>query len=69
MSRVNRQGNCPECSSSGTAAVEPRDPHTHDMVQCSDCSSWSARHLRNGSRYPLTNPNDKTSTPTTNSSS
>ena len=64
MSRVivNRNGNCPYCSSSNFDATQnsERRPNYIDML-CLDCNNWSVRKNPLNYQYPIQVPTDQSS--------
>jgi len=62
----NPAGNCVYCNATNydAAKTEARNP-IQDRMFCIDCARWSVRMLRNGTQYPIQDPADKESSPTT----
>lgn len=61
---VNRSGNCPYCdvTSYDSLLTEERQPG-QTLMRCLSCLQWSVR--MRGSQYPLQDPSNKESSPTT----
>ncbi len=57
--------NCPYCNSINFSAGFERRPGQH-VERCEQCLKYSVRLVRNGVRYPVSDPLDSSSMPQTN---
>jgi predicted Zn finger-like uncharacterized protein len=61
MFKKDTGGKCPYCGSQDFVEVEELRPH-RESVKCGNCDKYAVKH-KNGTVYPLVDPEDKLSSP------
>jgi len=62
LNRKQTSGSCPYCFGTSFSEGSERRPRQR-VDKCNACDKYSVLNLNNGTRYPLTKPDDESSSP------